>query len=307
MRAFFQSQWKQIRVSRYWLLLLLPGIAYYIIFHYVPMYGVIIAFKDYNPYDGIAGSPWAANYGLQHFRTLFTSPTFLNVFKNTLLLSLSAIVFSFPAPILLALAINEVRSGPFRRVVQTVSYLPHFISTAVICGMVFNFLSLNGLINQIVAFFGGTKTQFMLYPEYFRTIYVSTDIWQKMGWNSIIYLATLTAVDTSLYEAADIDGAGRLQKIWYINIPCLIPTAIILLIFNVGGIMTAGFEKVLLLYNPNNYATSDIIGTYVYRLGIQNAQYSFSTAAGLFQSVINFVLVVLTNKLASRFNDTSLW
>lgn len=306
-RAWRLEQWRLIKKSKYWLLFLVPGILYYLIFHYAAMYGVIIAFKDFNAYDGIMGSPWAANHGLEHFIELFGSPTFFTVLKNTVLLSFYTIVFSFPIPIVLALALNELRNGLFKRFAQTVSYLPHFISTVVICGIAYNFLSLNGLINQMIQAFGGEGIQFLLYPKYFRSIYVITDIWQKAGWNSIIYIAALTMIDTAQYEAARIDGIGRFQKIWYIDLPALVPTILILLIMNIGGVMTAGFEKVLLLYNPNTYETADIISTYVYRVGINGAQFSFATAVGLFQSVIGFVLVIFTNRLSNRISGGGLW
>lgn len=306
-KSWRKEQWRLIKKSKYWLLFLVPGIIYYFVFHYAAMYGVIIAFKDFNAYDGILGSPWAANHGLENFIELFQSPTFFRILKNTVLLSLYTILFSFPIPILLALALNEMRNGVFKRFAQTVSYLPHFISTVVICGIAFNFLSMNGLINQIIQAFGGEGVQFLLLPECFRTIYVATDIWQKAGWNSIIYIAALTTIDTSQYEAAKIDGIGRLQKIWYIDLPALVPTILILLIMNIGGIMTAGFEKVLLLYNPNTYETADIIGTYVYRVGISGAQFSFATAVGLFQSVIGFILVIITNRMSNKISGSGLW
>lgn len=306
-KAWRCEQWRLIKKSRYWLLFLVPGILYYLTFHYAAMYGVIIAFKDFNAYDGIMGSPWAANHGLEHFIELFNSPAFLSVLKNTVLLSFYTILFSFPVPIILALALNEMRNGLFKRFAQTVSYLPHFISTVVICGIAYNFLSLDGLINQMIQAFGGEKIQFLLYPKYFRSIYVITDIWQKAGWNSIIYIAALTMIDTAQYEAARIDGIGRFQKIWYIDLPALVPTILILLIMNIGGVMTAGFEKVLLLYNPNTYETADIISTYVYRVGISGAQFSFATAVGLFQSVIGFVLVICTNRLSNRISGSGLW
>lgn len=305
--GFWKEQWHLIKKSRYWLLMLIPAILYYITFHYAPLYGLIIAFKDFNAYDGILGSPWADKLGMANFLELFQSPMFLQIFKNTLLLSLYTILFSFPVPIILALALNETRDGVFKKFAQTVSYLPHFISTVVICGIAYNFLSLNGLINQIIRAFGGEEVQFLLHPQYFRTIYIVTDIWQKAGWNSIVYIAALTAVDTQQYEAAKIDGIGRLQKIWYIDLPSMVPTILVLLLMNIGGIMSSGFEKVLLLYNPNTYETADIISTYVYRVGISGGQFSFATAVGLFQSLIGFTLVVITNKLANRVSGSGLW
>lgn len=288
-------------------MLILPGFLYYLVFHYIPMYGVIIAFKDYNFFDGILGSPWAAKNGLAHFIELLQSPVFYRVLRNTVLLSLSTIVFSFPAPIILALSLNEITNGKWRRMVQTVSYLPHFISTVVICGMIFNFLSLHGIVNQILSLFGREKILFLMEPGYFRAIYVLSDIWQRMGWGSIVYLAALAGVDPQLYEAAEIDGANRWHRILHINIPALVPTAIVLLILNMGGVMNVGFEKVLLLYQPSTYETADVIGTYIYRRGILGAEFSFTTAVGLFQSAIGFSLVVAANRLARKFGDISLW
>jgi len=302
---------RKINYSKYFLLMLAPGFIYYIIFHYVPMYGIIISFKHYNMFDGILGSPWAGNHGLEHFIDLFSSYSFKRVFKNTIILGVLQIAFTLPAPIILALSLNELSEGIWKRTIQTVSYLPHFISSVVICGIVFNLLSSNGIVNTFISALGGTKIQFLLRPEYFRTIYIITDIWQKAGWNSIIYLAALAAVDTQLYEAAEIDGASRIQRILNIDIPSIIPTAVILFILNIGnmiGTMSgAGFEKILLLYNPNTYETADVIGTFVYRRGIIGADFSFSTAVGLFQSLIGFFMIVTANKIANKLSDISLW
>lgn len=307
LRENFSTHYKRLRRSKFLLLIMIPGVLYYIIFHYVPMYGVIMAFKDFSIYDGIMGSPWTSNYGFGHFIELFQQPVFYRILKNTILLSVYSLIFSFPAPIILALCLNEAKNRVWKNCVQTVSYLPHFISTVVICGMITNYLSMNGIVNQLMSFIGLEKTQFLLYSEYFRTIFVVSEIWQKAGWNSILYMAALSQINPELYEACKIDGANRFQQIRYIDIPGIIPTALILFIFSVGGLMNVGFEKVLLLYNPNIYETADVIGTYVYRRGILGAEFSFSTAVGLFQSVIGFSLVVLTNTIAKRVNDTSLW
>ena len=302
---------KRFKHSKYLLLMLLPGFIYYIIFHYAPMYGVIISFKNYNIFDGILKSPWAHNHGFGHFIDLFNSNSFYRVFKNTIILGFLQIIFTLPAPIILSLSLNEVKDGLWKRTIQTVSYLPHFISAVVICGIVFNLLSTNGIANLVISVLGGEKIQFLLRPEYFRSIYILTDIWQKAGWNSIIYLAALAAVDVQLYEAAELDGVKRWQRILHIDIPAIVPTAIILFILNIGnmiGTMSgAGFEKVLLLYNPNTYETADVIGTYVYRRGIIGADFSFSTAVGLFQSFIGFVMIVTANKIANRLSNISLW
>jgi putative aldouronate transport system permease protein len=302
---------KKFIQSKYLLLMLLPGFIYYVIFHYVPMYGIIISFKNYNIFDGIFKSPWAKNYGFEHFIDLFNSHSFYRVFKNTIILGFLQIAFTLPAPIVLALSLNEIKDGVWKRAVQTVSYLPHFISAVVICGIVFNLLSTNGIVNNIISVFGGKRVQFLLRPEYFRTIYILTDIWQKAGWNSIIYLAALAAVDVQLYEAAELDGVNRWQRIFHIDIPAIIPTAIILFVLNIGnmiGTMSgAGFEKVLLLYNPNTYETADVIGTYVYRRGIIGSDFSFSTAVGLFQSLIGFIMITTANKVANKLSNISLW
>ncbi len=305
--SWLHTHYDAIRRSKYFLLMLLPGLVYYIIFHYIPMYGITIAFKDYSIFEGIMTSPWTGQRGMEHFIELFGSPDFMRVFRNTLLLSIYLLLFSFPMPILLALSLNEVKSVIWKRSVQTVSYLPHFISTVVISGMIFNFLSLNGVVNQFLGLFGVESQQFLLIPDYFRTIFVTSDIWQTIGWGSILYLAALAGVDPQLYEAAKMDGANRWQQIKHINIPAIIPTAIILFIFNIGGIMNSGFEKVLLLYNPNTYETADVIGTFVYRRGILGADYSFAAAAGLFQSVIGFGLVIFANWAARKISSNSLW
>lgn len=307
LKLYLSEQYRSFKRSRFLLLIMVPGIIYYVVFHYLPMYGLIIAFKDFNVFEGIIKSPWAANYGFKHFLELFNLPVFYRILKNTVLLSLNTIVFTFPAPIILALCLNEAKADVWKKTVQTVSYLPHFISTVVICGMVTNFLSLSGLVNDIISLFGLKRIQFLLYPQYFRTIFVATEIWQQTGWNSILYMAALSQINPELYEACKIDGANRLQQILYINIPGIIPTAMILLIFKIGGIMNMGFEKVLLLYNPNIYETADVIGTFVYRRGIVGAEFSFSTAVGFFQSVIGFVLVVIANRIARKVNEVSLW
>ncbi|QNK58807.1 sugar ABC transporter permease [Paenibacillus sp. PAMC21692] len=302
-----QQQYKRLYDSRHYLLMLLPGILYYLIFHYAPMYGVIIAFKDFNMFQGIWGSPWASQSGFYNFIELFQSPEFFRVIRNTILLSFYLILFSFPMPILLALSLNEARNGIWKRSVQTITYLPHFISTVVICGMIFNFLSLDGMINQIASWLGAERIQYLLMPEYFRTIFITSDIWQTIGWGSILYLAALSGIDTSLYEAARIDGANRWHQIIHINIPALIPTIVILLIFNIGNLMQISFEKVLLLYQPNTYETADVIGTYVYRRGIIGTQFSFATAVGLFQSAIGFAMIMLANWSARKLTSNSLW
>ena len=288
-------------------LLVLPVLAYYIIFCYGPMGGIIIAFKDYKPNFGIFGSEWADNYGFEHFLNFFNSMYFTRTVRNTLLISFYSILFGFPAPILLALLMNEVKNRIFKRTVQTLTYFPHFISTVVICGMIKQFCLTDGLFNQIFGIFGGTPTPYLQYPQYFRTIYVATGIWQGIGWDSIIYLAAITGVDLELHEAAALDGAGRFRRIWHITLPAIKPTIVILLIMKVGGMMSGGHEKILLLYNQAIYETADVISTYTYRRGLLDGDYSFSTAVGLFNSIVNFVLVLIANGVSRKVTETSLF
>lgn len=282
----------------------LPMIVYYIMFRFAPMYGVIISFKDFSPGKGIIQSPWV---GLKHFETFFSDIYFGRIIKNTLAISLQGLVFGFPAPIILALLMNELRSERFKRCVQTTSYLPHFISLVVVCGMIVDFTASDGVINDLIVALGGERSTLLLKSNLFRPIYIISDIWQGIGWGSIIYLAALTGIDQQLYEAATIDGAKRFAKMWHIALPGISPTIIILFILRIGSIMDVGYEKILLLYNANIYETADVISTYVYRKGLLNFQYSFSTAVGLFNSVISFMLVFLANWLSKTLNETSLW
>ncbi|TVY05418.1 ABC transporter permease [Paenibacillus cremeus] len=285
-------------------ILALPVIAYYIIFQYVPMYGATIAFKDFSPMKGILGSDWV---GFEHFKAFFNDVYFGRILTNTLLISIYNIVFGFPAPIILALLLNEVRKAGFKRFVQSITYLPHFISVLVLCGLIVDFTARNGIVNDLMAFMGFERTAMLLQPGWFRTIYVSSNIWQEVGWGSIIYLAALAGIDQALYEAATIDGAGRFKQMLHVTLPGIMPTIIILFILRMGSMMNVGFDKIFLLYNPVTYETSDVISTYVYRKGILEANYSFSSAVGLFNSVINFVLLVITNKVSKKVNETSLW
>jgi len=291
---------KDIIRNKHVYIMLIPVVVYYLVFHYVPMYGAIIAFKEFSPAAGILGSKWI---GLEQFKSFFSSYYFGRILRNTLLLSVYNLVFSFPLPIILAILLNSLKNAWFKKTVQTISYLPHFISTVVICGMITSFLSSKGLINQLL----GSSTLFMSTPEYFRTIYISSDIWQHLGWNSVIYIAALSTVDMELYDAAAVDGAGRWHKIIHIELQCLLPTIVILLILRIGSIMSVGFEKVLLLYNTSTYETADIISTFVYRKGILQMNYSYSAAVGLFNSVINFILLITANKISRQFQETSLW
>ena len=284
--------------------MILPVIAFYILFHYVPMYGAIIAFKNFTPSMGILNSPWV---GFEHFINFFNSYHFARVLKNTLNISILTLIFEFPAPIILALLINELRNKIFTRTVQTISYLPHFISTVVIVGMIKDFTSLDGVINDILVMFGGERSPMLSKPELFVPIYVVSEIWQRIGWGSIIYLAALSGISPELYEAARIDGAGRWRQTLNITIPGIMPTIVILLILRMGTVLNVGFEKIILLYNPTTYETADVISSLVYRRGMQNFDYSFSAAVGLFNSVINFALLVVANFISRKVNETSLW
>jgi putative aldouronate transport system permease protein len=286
-------------------LLFMVPLAYFLIFKYYPMYGVQIAFKDFSISDGILGSEWI---GFDHFVTFFNSYNFVRLLRNTIGLSLYQLIAGFPTPIILALAVNEVRKRGFRRFVQTVTYAPHFISMVVMVGMIVLFLSpRTGIVNHFIGVFGIEPVNFMARPEWFKTVYVVSDIWQNTGWRSIIFLAVLSSVDVELYDAARIDGASRLQKIWNIDIPALLPTATILLILDFGRIMNVGFQRVLLMQNPLNMPASDVIQTYIYRIGLIGAQYDYSAAIGLFNNVVNVIVLVAVNRLARRVSETSLW
>jgi putative aldouronate transport system permease protein len=295
---------RDLYVNRELYLIFIPVLAYYILFHYGPMYGAIIAFKNYRPVQGILGSPWV---GLKHFKTFFGSYYFWTLLRNTLTLSITSLLVSFPSEILLALLLNELKSKKFARVVQTVTYMPHFISLVVVCGMVLQFTKSNGFITYLLGFFGFPQQTMLNNPNLFLPVYVISGIWQEIGWGSIIYLAALAGIDQELYEAAEIDGAGRLKKMIYITLPGLLPTITVLFIMRVGKIMSLGSEKVLLLYNPAIYDKADVISTYVYRRGIENTDWSFSAAVGLFNSVINFLLVLSVNELSRKVNQLSLW
>lgn len=295
---------RDFKRNKFVILMALPVVIWYIIFHYVPMYGIVIAFKSYSPMKGILGSKWI---GLLHFKDFFNSYYAWRVIRNTLLINIYQLIFGFPAPIILALLLNEVRNNVFKRTVQTVSYLPHFVSMVVICGLIVDFTSKNGLVNDIVALFGGERANFLLQPEWFRFIYVSTGIWQQIGWGSIIYMAALAGIDSEQYEAATIDGANRWKQFLHVTLPGIAPTIIILLILNIGRLMSEGFEKVILLYNPGTYETADIISSFVYRRGLVESNYSFSAAVGLFNSVVNLTLLLASNWISRKVNDISLW
>ncbi|UOQ85107.1 ABC transporter permease [Gracilibacillus salinarum] len=284
-------------------LILLPVI-YLIIFKYGPMFGNIIAFRRFMPGGSIIGEEWV---GLQYFKMFLNDPTFYNVFANTFILAFLLLVITFPAPIIFALLLNELKNQLFKRFIQTASYLPHFFSVVVVAGMVFEILSLNGPVNSLLAGWGFEKISFMQLPEWFRTVFVSVDLWQGLGWGAILYLAALTGINDELYEAAKIDGANRWQQTMHITIPGLLPTIVVLLILNIGNFLQIGFEKVLLLYNPLTYETADVISTYVYRVGLESGSFSYGAAIGLFESIIGLILVLGANYLSKRITDNSLW
>jgi putative aldouronate transport system permease protein len=298
------SKLKKILSNYQLYLFLLPALVYFIVFHYVPMYGILIAFKDFVATKGIMGSPWV---GFKHFERFFDSYQFWSLIKNTLGLSVIQLIVGFPLPIFLALMMNQIRSDKYKRFVQTVVYAPHFISVVVLAGMIYVFFSNNGLINNLILIFGGDPISFMAKPDWFKPLYIASGVWQETGWAAIIYLAALAGVSPELHEAAVMDGANRWQRIFHVDIPAIMPTAVILLILNVGNIMNIGFEKAYLLQTPMNQPAAEIIPTYVYKMGLQQAQYSFAAAVGLFNSVINLVLLVLVNKFAKKLSGTGLW
>lgn len=293
----FKKNWKVY-------LLVSPVILYYLIFCYKPMYGALIAFKEYSPGRGFLASPWV---GFEYFRQFFSSVFFWQVLRNTLIISVNTILFGFPAPIILALLVNEVSNKRFAKTVQTISYLPHFISMVVICSMIREFTSYDGIINDIITFLGGERIVMLNEPGLFVPIYVLSGIWQEVGWGSIIYIAAIAGVDTGLYEAAQIDGAGRLRQLWHITLPSILPTIVIMLIMRIGNILNVGFEKIILLYNPVIYDTADVISTFVYRKGILEYNYSFSTAVGLFNSIVNFIMLIAANTISKKTTENGLW
>lgn len=286
-----------------YLIALLP-LAYYIIFHYIPMYGLVIGFKRYIPALGIMDSPWV---GFEHFQRFFESKYFLRILGNTLRISFTSLLFGFPAPILLALLINEFKNKHFVKTVQTATYLPHFISLVVMCGIFKTFAGSNGIITQFMEKLTGDGTSILLKPEMFTGIYVGTNIWQEVGWGSIIYLSALSGIDQSLYEACKIDGGGRLRQLWHVTLPGILPTITILLIMRMGSLLSVGYEKIILLYNELTYSTADVISTYVYREGLINANFSYSTAVGLFNSLVNILFLCIANAISRKVSETSLW
>ncbi len=296
---------RRLVAQRYLFLLMLPGIIYFIVFKYTPMYGAIIAFKDFNPRVGILESPWA---GLKYFKQFFDSPFCWRLIRNTLLLSLYDLIFNFPVPIIFALLLNEVRCKRYKKAVQTISYLPHFISVVIVVGLMKTMFSPNGgVVNSLLSMFGVDPINFFSEKGWFRTMYVGSGIWQSFGWGSIIYLASMAGIDPGLYEAARLDGAGRFRCMWNITLPAIRPTITILFIMRLGKLLSVGFEKAILMYSPATYEVSDLISTYVYRYGILKANYSFGAAVDLMNSVVALILIFVANKICQKVSDTSLW
>ena len=305
MKDLTQLQKRKIKSNISLYVLLFPSIILLIMFAYIPMFGLVIAFKDYSPANGILNSPWV---GFKYFTQFFNSVQFGTTMMNTLKISIYSILVGFPLPILLALLCNQLRAGKFKKVFQVTTYLPHFISTMVMCGIIILFLSPNsGLIANIFKSLGWTMPNLLSKPDSFAGVYVWSDVWQHIGWDSIIYLAALSAIDPTYYEAATMDGASRMQKILNIDLPLLLPTAMILLILRAGSLLSIGFEKVLLLQNPLNLAGSEVISTYVYKVGMQNFQYSYSTAIGLFNTVVNLIILLSVNWFSKRYTKTGLF
>ena len=296
---------KQMKANYFLYIFLLPATVYLGIFAYGPLYGIQIAFKDFFAFKGIEGSPWV---GFKHFRVFFNSPRFSILLTNTLTISIYSLLANFPIPIILALLLNYTPRQGLKRFAQTVSYAPHFISIVVLAGMLNVFLSpRSGFVNTLLGYLGVQPIFFMGTPSAFKHIYVWSGVWQSAGWSSIIYLAALSGVSPELHEAAIIDGANKLQRIWNIDIPTIMPTMVILLVMSFGSIMNVGYEKAFLLQNSLNISTSEIISTYTYKIGIQDTQYSYSTAIGLFNNVINFALLIIVNRVARLLSGTSLW
>lgn len=300
-----KSLWRRIYKYRWLYLMLLPGIIYILMFKYTAILNNVIAFKNYKIFKGIWGSPWV---GFKNFDRLWGSYNFIRIFRNTLIISGYKLVFGFTAPIIFALMLNEVENLTYKRTIQTIAYLPHFLSWIIISSLASNLFSVtDGIVNQIIQMFGGQSIFFLGDNKWFRFILVVTDIWKEMGWGAIIYLAALAGIPTEMYEAATIDGATKWQKMTRITLPCLLPTIIVMLILRCGSIMSAGFEQVFALYSPAVYETGDIIDTYVYRVGIVKTDYGFSSAVGLFKSVLSCLLVVSCNFLSKRFGQDGLF
>lgn len=286
--------------------LLIPALLWAVVFAYYPMYGVIIAFKDYKIREGIMGSPWASPL-FRYFKEFFSTSIAVNAIKNTIVVSLESLVIAFPIPVIFALLLNQIRSKKATKLIQTISYAPYFMSNVVVVSLITVFFSANGVVNWVITSTGGKEILFTSVPEWFRTLFIGTNIWQTMGFNAVIFIAALTAISPDYYEAATIDGASRFQRVLYIDVPMIMPTVILMLILQVGNIMNVGYEKAYLMQNGSNTVVSELISTYVYKVGLQTAQYSFATAVGLFNSVANFIILVIANKVAKKVSDISIF
>ncbi|NLB38344.1 MAG: sugar ABC transporter permease [Clostridiales bacterium] len=295
---------RDFRLNKWKYLMILPVLVYLAVFAYKPMYGLQIAFKNYRPTRGIAGSPWV---GFLWFEKFFTDPYFWRLLRNTFTLSALDILFGFPAPIILALLLNELRNNKFKRTVQTITYMPYFISLVVMASLLKIYSQENGLFSQIIELFGGTRQNLTISASAFRPLYIGSGIWQYIGWNSIIYLAALAAIDQEQYEAARIDGANRFRQLLHITLPGILPTIMILFVLRMGSILNVGYEKVLLMYTPSTYEVADVFSTYTYRMGLENQQYSLSTAVGLFNTVVNIAFLLLTNYFSKKTTESGLF
>ncbi|MDE1388742.1 ABC transporter permease [Bacillus licheniformis] len=297
--------WEKLLQQKYLYLMILPGLIYFLLFKYVPMWGIVIAFQDYQPFLGITGSEWV---GFKHFERLFTEPTFFMLLKNTLILFFLNLVVFFPIPIILALLLNEVRVALFKKFVQTLIYIPHFMSWVIVVSLSFVLLTVDGgLINEIIAYFGGEKINFLLNESWFRPMYILQVIWREAGWSTIIYLAAITAVDPQLYEAAKMDGANRLRRMWHVTLPAIRSVIVVLLILKIGDTLELGFEHVYLLLNATNREVAEIFDTYVYTAGLKQGQFSYSTAVGLFKAAVGLILVVFANRMAKKFGEEGIY
>lgn len=302
--AASRSRWKQLKKDSGYYLMLLPALSLLIAFKYLPMWGIQIAFREFNIFEGISSGEWI---GFAQFERLFRSKDFYQILANTCIISVYKIVFLFPLGILIALVLNEIQSSFLKRFTQTLVYIPHFLSWVVIFGLFTSLLSSNGLLNRLAVALGGEAVSYMVSPAWFRTILVVTAGWKECGWNAIVFIAAIAGIEQEMYEAARIDGAGRLRQIWSITIPSILPTILLMLILRIGSLLTAGTEQILTMYSPVVYDVADVIGTYIYRVGLGKMEYSFTTAVGLFESAVGFGLVVAGNYLSRKFADSSIW
>lgn len=302
--SFRKALIKDIKKNKFKYIMVLPILIYLLIFAYKPMYGLLIAFKDYRVTISVGDAEWV---GLKFFKQFFSDPYCFRLFRNTLIINLLGLLITFTMPIIFALLLNEVRIKWFKKSVQTISYMPHFVSMVIVCGMITNFCSTDGIITNLLSVFGVEKDNLLLNKDYFYTIYIVSDVWKSIGWNSIIFLAALSSIDQEQYEAARIDGASRLQQMRYITFPGLLPTISMLLILRIGQLLTIGYEKIMLLYQPTTYEVADVISTYVYRKGIYSGNFSYGTAVGLFNSVMNIVLLIIANKMSKKMGQSGLF